>query len=137
MATVPLVQASFEDTILQNPIVVIDFWASWCGPCRAFAPVFEAASVRHPDVVFAKVNTDEETDLAQACEIRSIPTIMVFREKILLFSQPGALPAEGLEQVLTQVKALDMDDVRRQIADIEAKEKAGASGEADHAPSED
>jgi len=129
MATVELHAQNFEDTILQNPIVVIDFWAPWCGPCRSFAPVYQEASERHGDVVFAKVNTDEQQELAQACEIRSIPTVMIFRERILLFSQPGALPADAFEQVLTQVKGLDMDDVRRQIAEIERGEAGAEDGE--------
>ncbi len=124
MATVDLTGDDFERTITGNGIVVVDFWAPWCGPCRGFAPVFEAASLKHADSVFAKVNTDEQTELAGAFEIQSIPTLMVFRDQICVFSQPGALPAAALEDLLQKVKALDMDDVRRQIEAHEAEEGA-------------
>ena len=116
MATQTLTAADFGTTISEHPIVLVDFWASWCGPCRMFAPVYEAASEQHPDIVFGKVDTEAEQQLAAAARITSIPTLMAFRGGILVFSQPGALPAAGLEQVITAVRGLDMDDVRRQVA---------------------
>jgi thioredoxin len=117
MATVDLTKDNFEKTVNDNPIVIVDFWAPWCGPCRGFAPVFEKASEAHPDVVFAKINSDEQQELAAAFNIRSIPTLMVFREKVVLFQQAGALPGQALEQVLTQAKALDMAKVHAEIAE--------------------
>jgi len=116
MATIELTKDNFEKTVSDNPIVIVDFWAPWCGPCRGFAPVFEKASDAHPDVVFAKINSDEQQELAAAFNIRSIPTLMVFREKVILFQQAGALPGQALEQVLTQAKALDMAKVHAEIA---------------------
>ena len=122
MPTIGLTAESFEQSITDNSLVIVDFWAPWCGPCRSFAPVFEAASELHADAVFAKVNTDDETALASAFEIGSIPTLMIFREQICVFSQPGALPAEALEDLIQKVKALDVDDVRRQIGEHEAQD---------------
>ena len=129
MATVDLTKDNFETTVNDHPIVIIDFWAPWCGPCRGFAPVFEKASEAHPDVVFAKINSDEQQELAGAFNIRSIPTLMVFREKVVLFQQAGALPGQALEQVLTQAKSLDMAKVHQEIA-----AQGAASGEIAAAP---
>ncbi len=120
MATVELTRDTFDKTVSDNPIVIVDFWAPWCGPCRGFAPIYEQASEAHPDVVFAKVNTDDQQELAGAFQIRSIPTLMVFREQVVLFQQAGALPAAALEQVLTQTKSLDMAKVHQEIATQQA-----------------
>lgn len=116
MATIALTKDNFNETIENNDTVVIDFWASWCGPCKSFAPTFDVASENRSDVVFAKVNTEEQQELAQACNIRSIPTLMIFREQVLLYSQAGALPPAQLEDIIDKTKELDMDQVR---ADIE------------------
>jgi thioredoxin 1 len=116
VATVELTQQNFEETVNKNPMVVIDFWAPWCGPCKGFAPVYEKAAETHPDIVFAKVNTDDQQELAGSFGIRSIPTLIVFREKVILFQQAGALPGAALEQVITQAKALDMAKVHAEVA---------------------
>ncbi|HEY8822965.1 MAG TPA: thioredoxin [Dermatophilaceae bacterium] len=117
MTTQALTAATFEQTVLENDIVLVDWWAAWCGPCRMFAPVFEAASVAHPDIVCAKVDTEAEQSLAASAQITSIPTLMGFRDGILVFSQPGALPAASLEEVIAGIRALDMDDIRGKVAE--------------------
>ena len=117
MATVDLNQDNFEGTVIGNDIVIVDFWAPWCGPCRSFAPTYEQISEKHPDIIFAKVNTEAETDLAGYFQIRSIPTLMVFREKVVIYAEAGALPASGLEQLIEQVRGLDMVEVHKQIAE--------------------
>ncbi|KUG60115.1 thioredoxin [Kocuria rosea subsp. polaris] len=124
MATLDITEADFAPTIENNDIVLVDFWASWCGPCRMFAPTYEAASAKHPDVVFAKVDTEAEQRLSAAAGISSIPTLMAFREGVLVFSQPGALPATGLEQVITAVKDLDMAEVHAELARQQAGQQA-------------
>jgi thioredoxin 1 len=115
MAVVELTKENFEQVITSNPTVIVDYWAPWCGPCRGFAPVFERVAEQNPGAVFAKVNTDEEQEIAAHFQIRSIPTLMVFRDQIIVFSQPGALPQGALEQVVAKASALDMDAVRAQI----------------------
>ena len=116
MATVKIDMKQLEDTLKTNDVVLIDFWADWCGPCKMFGPVFEEASENHPDVVFAKCNTEEDQELAAAFNVRSIPTLAVFRENILLYNQAGAVPAASLDDLIKQVKNLDMDEIRAKIA---------------------
>jgi len=123
VATVELNKGDFEDAVTQNEMVIIDFWASWCGPCKSFAPVFEAASEQHPDIVFGKVNADDEQELAAAFSIRSIPFVMLMRDKVVLFAQAGALPAEGLESVIRQARALDMAQVHKEVAEQQAQQQ--------------
>ena len=116
MSTRNLTYADFESTVTGEGIVLVDFWASWCGPCRMFAPVYEAASEQHTDIVFGKVDTEAEQQLAASARITSIPTLMAFRDGVLVFSQPGALPAAALEDLISQIRALDMGEVRRKVA---------------------
>lgn len=117
MPTLELTGENFESSVAENDILFVDFWASWCGPCRQFAPTYEAASEAHPDLAFGSVNTEEQQPLAAAAQVTSIPTLMAFREGILVFSQPGALPPAALDQLIAAVRGLDMDDVRRQVAE--------------------
>ncbi|MGB7424427.1 MAG: thioredoxin [Ornithinimicrobium sp.] len=124
MSTIELTEQTFECTLDTNDIVLVDWWAEWCGPCKQFGPIFEEASERHTDVTFGKIDTETEKVLAQNASITSIPTIMAFRQGILVFAQPGALPAPALESLLTQVKDLDMDDVRAKLAEQEKAEAA-------------
>jgi len=115
MATIELTKENLVNTINDNPFVIIDFWAPWCGPCQSFAPVYEQISEKHPDIVFAKVNTEEEQEIAAQFNIRSIPTLMIFRDQIIIYSEPGALPAATFEQLIEQARNLDMDEVRKQV----------------------
>ena len=126
MSTVALTEETFEDTVTQPGITLVDWWASWCGPCRMFAPVFQTASEKHPDITFGKIDTEDQPALAGAARITSIPTLMAFRDGILVFSQPGALPATALEQVIQAVRDLDMDNVRDQLAQQEKQQEKQA-----------
>jgi thioredoxin 1 len=130
MATVNLTDKNFDEMLEKNDIIILDFWASWCGPCKSFAPIFEAASEAHTDVVFAKVNTEEQQELAAAFGIRAIPTVVVLREQIPVFMQPGMLPPQALEDILGQVKKLDMAEVRAEYERYVASQAAGGAASA-------
>lgn len=128
MATLDLTKDNFDTTVSDNDMVVVDFWAPWCGPCRSFAPVFDAASDKHQDIVFAKVNTDEQQELAGMFGIRSIPTLMIMREKVILYHEAGALPAGALDEILGKAREIDMERVREELAREQAEEaKEGKS----------
>jgi thioredoxin 1 len=119
MATIELTKENFEETVTKNEMVIVDFWAAWCGPCKGFAPVFEAASEKHGGIVFAKVDADAQQELAASFNVRSIPFLMLLRENVVLFAQAGALPAEALDSIITQARALDMEQIRKEIAEQE------------------
>jgi thioredoxin 1 len=129
MPVVELTKDNFESVVTGNATVIVDYWAPWCGPCRGFAPVFERVAEKNPDIVFAKVNTDEEQEIAGHFQIRSIPTLMIFRDNVIIFSQPGAMPQGSFEEVIAKAKALDMDQVRRDIAAREAGSPAAGTAE--------
>ena len=122
MATIDVTKETFEATVGKSDMVILDFWAPWCGPCRSFEPVFDAASDKHPDIVFGKINADDQQELAGAFNVRSIPYVMLMREKVVVFAEAGALPAEGLESLIEQARALDMDAIRKEIAEQQPQE---------------
>ncbi|MCY1077831.1 thioredoxin [Archangium lansingense] len=124
MATIEMGKGNFKDVVSKEGIVILDWWATWCGPCRGFAPIFEQASDKHSDITFGKIDTDKEQELAGAFSIRSIPTLMVFRDGIMLFEQAGALPAAVLEDLIRQVRALDMNELRQRLVEVQAKQQA-------------
>ena len=126
MAVVELTKDNFEDVVTNNEFVIVDFWAPWCAPCRSFAPTYEKVSEDHPDVVFAKVNTEDEQEIAGHFQIRSIPTLMIFRDKIIIFSEAGALPESGFRELVAKAGELDMDEVRRQVAEQQSSEQGQA-----------
>ena len=128
MATVELTKDNLVSTIENNDFVIIDFWAPWCGPCQSFGPIFEEVSDKHPDIVFAKVNTEQEQEIAAHFQVRSIPTLMIFREQVIIYSAPGALQASQLEELIQKARELDMEKVHQEIAEEEQKQQAGEPG---------
>lgn len=126
MATIELTEANFDEITKRDGVVLLDFWATWCGPCKAFAPVFERASEQHSDKVFGKINTEEQQAIARRFNVRSIPTLMIFRDQVMLYSKPGAIPAQALEDLIKQALAIDMEDVRRKVAEFEKSKQQRA-----------
>jgi thioredoxin len=137
MATVALTAENFKQYVEKNGVLVIDWWAPWCGPCRAFGPIYDKASDKHTDVTFGKINTEEQPDLAGTFQIQAIPTLMVFRDQVLVFAQPGVVPAAALDDLISQVQGLDMDDVRKKIAEQEAQDELEHTGNGGPARLED